>query len=134
MRLAIAAIEDFEMEAVDVKTAFLYPSLKEGEIIYMRRPAGLNDQDMDALVQLDKCIYGMGSASAYFYEPSDLTLKSFGCVPITEDDCVYVLELNGKLPDILKHVDDFGIMSKHQELIDFIKQKLSETYIITIKI
>ena len=37
-----------------------------------------------------------------------------------------------KLANILKHVDDFGIMSKHQELIDFIKQKLSETYIITI--
>ena len=98
----------------------------------MRRPAGLNDQDMDKLVQLDKCIYGMGAASAYFHEHSDNTLKSFGCVPIAEDDCVYTLEINGKIAYILKHVDDFGLMSKHQDLIDFIKQKLSETYTITI--
>ena len=130
--LSIAAIEDFHMESVDVKTAFLYPKLKEGEIIYMRRPAGLTDKHMPKIVQLDKCIYGMAAASAYFHEHSDHVLKSFGCVPIAEDDCVYVLEMDGEVAYILKHVDDFGLMSKSQHLIDYIKKKLSGTYKLTV--
>jgi len=44
MCLAIAAIEDIEMEAIDVKGAFLYSPLKPGEDIYMRRPPGLAGQ------------------------------------------------------------------------------------------
>ncbi len=69
-----------EIESIAVKSAFLYSNLKEGEIIYMRLPAGLTD-DMPEIVQLNKCIYGMPEASAYFHEHSDAALKSFGCIP-----------------------------------------------------
>ena len=126
--LAIAAIDDFEMESVDVKTAFLNSPLKEGEIIYMKRPPGLNDSHMPPVVQLLKCIYGMPQASAYFHAHSDNVLRSFGCFPIAQDDCVYKIEKDGHVAYVLKHVDDFGIMSKHQPLIDYIKLRLSESY------
>ena len=132
MMSAIAAIEDWEMESVDVKTAFLNAPLKPGEIIYMRRPAGLTDEHMPAIVRLKKCIYGMPQASAYFHEHSDKVLRSFNCNPIPEDYCLYKLEINGEIAFVLKHVDDFGIMSKHQHLIDFIKFKLSQSYQISI--
>jgi len=46
MALSIAAIEDFEMESVDVRAAFLHAPLKPGEVIYMKRPPGLNDFHM----------------------------------------------------------------------------------------
>ena len=134
MMLAIAAIEDWEMESVDVKTAFLNAPLNPGEIIYMRRPAGLTDEHMPSLVRLKKCIYGMPQASAYFHEHSDKVLRSFNCNPIPEDDCVYKLVINGETAFVLKHVDDFGIMSKHQHLIDFIKFKLSQSYQISINL
>ncbi len=134
MLLSIAAIENMEMESIDVKSAFLYSNLKEGEIIYMRRPAGLTDDDMPEFVQLNKCIYGMPEASAYFHEHSDAALKSFGCVPTPEDDCVYVLDYKGERAFISKHVDDFGLMSKSQQLIDYIKMKLSEIYTITVNL
>ena len=132
MLLSIAAIEDMEMESIDVKSAFLYSNLKDGEIIYMRRPAGLTDADMPEIVQLNKCIYGMPEASAYFHEHSDAALKSFGCIPTPEDDCVYVLDYKGERAYISKHVDDFGLMSKSQQLIDYIKRKLSDIYTITV--
>ncbi len=77
MLLSIAAIENMEMESIDVKSAFLYSNLKEGEIIYMRRPAGLTDAGMPEIVQLNIYIYGMPEASAYFHEHSDAALKSF---------------------------------------------------------
>ena len=132
MMLAIAGIEDWEMESVDVKTAFLNSPLKEGEIIYMRRPPGLGDTHMPEIVQLNKCIYGMPEASAYFHEHSDKVLRSFNCNPIPEDDCVYRLDLNGETAFVLKHVDDFGIMAKNKKLIDYIKFKLSQSYEISV--
>jgi len=130
--LAIAATEDMEMESVDVKAAFLNSPLKDDEIIYMRRPPGLNDSHMPKIVRLKKCIYGMKQASAYFHAHSDAVLKSFGCVPTEEDDCCYTLNHQGQTAIIIKHVDDFGLMSKSQSLLTFIKTKLSEAYEITV--
>ena len=48
---------DLHLESVDVKTAFLYLPLKPDEVIYMRRPAGLTDEDMPEIVQLTHCIF-----------------------------------------------------------------------------
>ena len=87
--LSIAAIEDYEMESIDVRAAFLNSPLKDGEDIYMRRPSGLTDEYMPKLVKLKKCIYGMKQASAYFHAHSDQTLRAFGCIPSPEDDCCY---------------------------------------------
>jgi len=132
MCLAIAAIEDMEMEAVDIKAAFLYSPLKPGEDIYMRRPPGLTDEHMPQIVKLRKCIYGMPQASAYFHEHSDKVLRSFGCIPTPEDDCCYTLTYKGHFAIINKHVDDFGLLSKSKWLLDYIKNKLREVYIITV--
>ncbi len=109
----------------------LYSPLKQHEKIYTRRPPGLSNEHMPAIVRLNKCIYGMPEASAYFHAHSDTVLKSFGCIPTPEDDCFYVLKYNNETAYILKHVDDFGIISKSQHLIDYIKSKLSEHYTIT---
>ena len=130
--LAIAATEDMEMESVDVKAAFLNSPLKDDEIIYMRRPPGLNDTHMPKIVRLKKCIYGMKQASAYFHDHSDKVLKSFGCIATEEDDCCYILNYKGHTALINKHVDDFGLMSKSKQLITYIKSKLSEVYEITV--
>jgi len=132
MCMSIAAIEDMEMECVDVKAAFLYPELKKGEEIYMRRPPGLTDAHMPAIVKIKKCLYGMPQASAYFHAHSDAVLRSFGCVPTPEDDCCYTLHYRGQFAIINKHVDDFGLMSKSKMILEFIKSKLAEVYEITI--
>jgi hypothetical protein len=115
-----------------MKAAFLNSPLKDEEIIYMRRPPGLDDSHMPKIVRLKKCIYGMKQASAYFHNHSDAVLKSFGCVPTEEDDCCYTLDYQGQKAIIIKHVDDFRLMSKSQQLLTYIKTKLSEAYEITV--
>ena len=92
----------------------------------MRRPAGLTDTHMPKIVQLKKCIYGMKQASAYFHAHSDDVLKSFGCIPTPEDDCVYTLKHEGQSIILTKFVDDFGLLSKSKELITYLKKKLAE--------
>jgi hypothetical protein len=126
--LAIAAELDMILESVDVKTAFLYPELKPDEIIYMRRPAGLTDADMPEVVQLTHCIYGLPSASAYFREHSDKTLKGIGFKPTISDPQVYTMSDNGDLIIVSTHVDDFGFASTSQTLIDKVKKQLAQTY------
>ena len=61
--IALFAEHDLEMESIDVKTAFLYLELDESEVIYMRRPKGLTDDDMPLIVRLRKCIYGLPQAA-----------------------------------------------------------------------
>jgi len=126
--LAIAAELDMILESVDVKTAFLYPELKPDEIIYMRRPAGLTDADMPEVVQLTHCIYGLPSASAYFREHSDKTLKGIGFKPTISDPQVYTMSDNGDFIIVSTHVDDFGFASTSQALIDKVKKQLAQTY------
>jgi hypothetical protein len=129
MILSIAAAEDMIIEAVDVKTAFLYPPLEPGELIYLRRPAGLTDAEMPSIIQLQKCVYGLPQASAYFRKHSDATLRAFGAVPTAEDDCVYTFDAPcGARVFISAHVDDFGIISKSQSAIDTVKRHLADTY------
>ena len=73
----------------------------------------------------------MKQASAYFHAHSDAVLKSIGCIPTPEDDCVYTLQHENESIIITKHVDDFGLLSKSKELITYVKNKLSEVYEIT---
>ena len=41
LMLSVAATDNMEIQSLDVKTAFLYGDIPEGQYIYMRRLAGL---------------------------------------------------------------------------------------------
>ena len=76
LMLSVAATEDMEIQSLDVKTAFLYGDVPEGQYIYMRRPAGLTDADMPAVIRLRKCLYGLPHAPATLRKHSDAVLRS----------------------------------------------------------
>lgn len=57
--LAVAAIKDFEIVQIDVKTAFLYGDLNE--IIFMEQPTGFND-GTNRVCRLNKSLYGLKQA------------------------------------------------------------------------
>ena len=76
----------------------------------MRRPAGLTDKNMPAVIRLLKCIYGLPHAPATFRNHSDSTLRSLGFTPTLSDPHLYVrLFAEGKKVYVVVHVDDFGI-------------------------
>ena len=108
--LSVAAAEDMEVASLDVKTAFLYGLIPLTQFIYMRRPAGLTDSDMPAVIRLRKCIYGLPHAPATFRNHSDATLRGFGFIPTVSDPRLYVRMLaDGTKAYVAVHVDDFGI-------------------------
>ena len=130
--LGIAAELDYEIECVDVKTAFLHSTLTPGEVVYLRRPVGLTDDDMPEIVELIKCIYGLPQASARFREHSDATLKSIGFTPLISDPCVYVMRTPaGETVFAAVHVDDIGLMGSSKAILASVKKDLSRTYTLT---
>jgi len=131
MILSIAAAKGYELESWDVSTAFLHPSLKPGEVVYLRRPKGLTDDDMPEVVQLDKCIYGLPQASAYFREHSDKALKSIGFKPTISDPCVYTMTRNDEFIIVCTHVDDFGAAGSSHAILQYVKSELSKVYPLT---
>ena len=108
LMLSVATAEDMEVASLDVKTAFLYGLIPITQFIYMRRPAGLTDADMPAIIRLQKCIYGLPHAPATFRQHNDATLRSFGFTPTVNDPRLYVrLLADGTKAFVAVHVDDF---------------------------
>jgi hypothetical protein len=60
--LALSALEDWEIEALDVKTAFLYGNLDEE--LYMEQPEGFIVKGQERKVyRLKKALYGLKQAA-----------------------------------------------------------------------
>ena len=89
--LAHAALLDWEIEAMDVKTAFLYGELKEE--IYMEQPEGFVVKGQEKKVcKLVKSIYGLKQAGPVWYElMADTLRRKLGFEQIHSDARVYIL-------------------------------------------
>ena len=127
--LSVAATDDMEIGCLDVKTAFLYGDVPDDQYIYMRRPAGLTDADMPAVVRLRKCLYGLPHAPATFRKHSDVTLRSFGFTPTVSDPRLYIRLLDdGTKAYVAVHVDDFGVAASTTALKEETMAAIQEVY------
>ena len=80
-----AETEDIDVASLDVKTAFLYGDAPGDHFFNMRRPSGLTDANMPAVIRLRKCLYGLPDAPATLRTYNDTTLRSYGSVPTMSD-------------------------------------------------
>ena len=92
--------------SIDVKTAFLYPPLPDSEVIFMRRPKGITDAQLPAIMRLRKCIYGLPQASRYFNDHLSATLLSNGFKRLISDPQIYIEVIDDKKVICSTHVDD----------------------------
>ena len=89
--LAHATLEDWEIEAMDIKTVYLYGELKEE--IYMAQPEGFIKSGQEHKVcKLVKSVYGLKQAGQVWYETISNTLqKKLGFHQLHSDAGVHVL-------------------------------------------
>jgi hypothetical protein len=129
---SVAATRDLDLVSHDIKTAFLYPSLKENEDIYLRRPTGATDDIMPPIVKLLKCLYGLPQASKYFDEHLSATLIKMGFSRCISDNQLFVLRRDEDFVYLLKHVDDCLLAGpKNSTLLRTVGEELAKTYTIT---
>ena len=89
MLIAIAAIHNFEIHQMDVKTAFLNGELDEE--IYMEQPEGFNVLGQTKKVcRLVKSLYGLKQAPKQWHEKFDSLMMSNGFKINECDRCVYM--------------------------------------------
>ena len=116
---SIVAREDYELEQLDVKTAFLHGDLEED--IYMEQPEGFVAPGKEQLVcKLKKSLYGLKQSSRQWYKKFDSFMLSQGFKRSNYDSCVYLKSVDGNLIYLLLYVDDMLIAAKNMEDISML--------------
>ena len=133
---AHAALEDWEIEAMDVKTAFLNGDLEEE--IYMEQPEGwIVSGKEDYVCLLKKAIYGLKQASRQWNKKIHESLVQQGYVRTYSDAGVYVYRRQGgnkhdsdpnEVSIIVLYVDDLLLMGTSRSQIDKVKKTLGKQY------
>lgn len=118
---ALAAAHDWEIHAMDVKTAFLYGTVEED--IYVEQPEGFEDGS-ERVCKLNKALYGLKQSPRIWYETLTTFLKSLGYSKIDADFSIFAKD--GTIVSI--YVDDLKITGSSMTDINFLKQALSKRF------
>jgi hypothetical protein len=102
----LAALENWIIESLDVKSAFLYGPLAEE--IYMEQPIGFFIKGKEHLVlRLLRAIYGLKQAARVWWIELDRSLKEFGFKRLYADAGIFVAQhSDGTLIFLLAYIDD----------------------------
>ena len=91
MTLSVARLAtlDYEIDTVDVTTAFLLSPIKEE--VYIKIPSGYSEYPVGSnkVLPLLKCLYGLKQAPMEWNYELDKYLVSIGFVPAISDPCIY---------------------------------------------
>ena len=128
--LALSAENDWELEGMDVKTAFLRSKLAKS--IYMDIPEGLKPVGKHSprlVCWLIKTIYGLKQAPRAWYGKIMTFFSEMGFYRSEEDHSLFVHE-NHRLI-ILLYVDDLVLAVATQEAIEWGKEELKKAFKMT---
>ncbi|GKB10958.1 retrotransposon protein, putative, ty1-copia subclass [Tanacetum coccineum] len=125
--LSLTACEDYELEQLDVKTAFLHGNLEE--TIYMRQPPGFEEGTGNKVCLLKKSLYGLKQSPRQWYKRFDVYMISNGFSRSNYDSCVYFKEFApGMYIYLLLYVDDMLIACKSKYGIENTKGLLQKEF------
>ena len=119
---ALAAQQDFELEQMDIKTAFLYGKLNES--IYMEQPKGYEDGS-DSVCALKRALYGLKQSPRVWYQTLSHFLHSLGFEHIDAD---YSLFKNSAGIIIAVYVDDLLIAGPSMTAISELKAAFTSRF------
>lgn len=123
--LALACILQWEVEVVDVDTAFLNAPLHEE--VYLRMPAGLQDGTA-RVYRLRKALYGLKQSPRTWEQELGRHLLKQGFQRCQTDSSLYVLYGEHGQALILVYVDDLLIVGENQKVIQEVKKLLSKGF------
>ena len=129
--LANAATQDWEIEHVNVKSAYLNMTPKE--TIYMKPPRGvLKPGEEGKVCCLVKGLYGLKQAGhGWYQEMSQVLVKDLGFTCSTVDHLVFFWHSSNKHTIIAVATDDMAVTSKQAEDITRFKANIQRYWEIT---
>ena len=118
--LSVAATFDFEVEQMDVKTAFLHRDLEEE--IYMKQPQGFTVKGKKELeCRLKNSLYGLKQSPRMWYQKFDTYIRGLGFTRSKEDHCVYFKLIGDCVIYLVLYVDDILLIGNEKEIIQDLK-------------
>jgi len=114
---ALAALENWHMTALDVKTAFLYGQLDEE--IYMGQPEGFKVKGQEFKVLRLRCaIYGLKQAFLAWWKELDKSVRKLGFKRLYADAGIFVCRhKDSTILIMLAYVDDILFMGPNKSLL-----------------
>ena len=128
--LALAARNDWEIQQMDVKDAYLNAPLDEE--IYIQQPDGFSQEGKELHVcLLQKSLYGLKQASRLWYERLREALVRFGFTRCQVEHCVFYKHKDGHLAIIVVAVDDLTLTASSVALMHATKAQLKTKFNMT---
>ena len=124
--LALAALEDLELESLDISTAYLNGSI-DAEV-YMKQPEGFEQRGSEWVCKLQKGLYGLKQGGRLWFEKLDSVLSSMGYIRIKSDPSIYVWSDAESRVIVPVFVDNLTIASKSKQRIASFKSDLSKHF------
>jgi hypothetical protein len=110
--LAMATQKDWEVQQVDIKSAYLHAEIKED--IYMRAPPGyLKAGEEGKVLKLKRCLYGLKQAGFKWSEELASVFLEMGFTCSQIDQAVYYVREVDRHMVMTMSVDDMAVTSKH---------------------
>jgi len=141
-QLNIAAVEDAEIAAYDIKGAFLITPIMIGQRIFVRlsgemvsywlelypdRADYLHD-DGCLYFELNKYIYGLPESPHEFNNLLDKRLRSIGLVPTRSDKCMYTMQTQDGRIIVSAHVDDMLVTTTSRKLRKWFEYEMEKHF------
>ena len=125
--LALSLLEDWYIEALDVKTAFLYGKLDEE--IYMHQPEGfkLKGQEYKVL-HLHLALYGLKKAALSWWRELETSMKRLGFGCTTSNAGMFFTRKEGQLVIAVVYVDDALFFGKNKEAVKRVKKTFMDIW------
>jgi hypothetical protein len=123
--LAVAANRKWDVQQLDIKTAFLHGDVDTK--VYMQQPAGFID-GAENVVVLGKSIYGLKQAPRIWYDTLNKSLTSMGFIPVSADSSFWVKDDGHNVTYICTVVDDMLVTSDDPALTASVVKKILSTF------
>ncbi|KAF0711079.1 hypothetical protein AaE_012274, partial [Aphanomyces astaci] len=125
--LTLGASLDYEIDAMDVITAFL-----NGEIdceVYVKHPPGFDTaKNRRDVFRVLRSVYGLKQAPRLWYQTLATYLRRQGYTQLVKDRCVFTKQMDGQAVYIGVYVDDLVIMAPSPDMMRTIKHGLSSRF------
>nr|GEY03556.1 hypothetical protein [Tanacetum cinerariifolium] len=103
--LAYVSFMDFTIYQIDVKSAFLYGTIKEE--VYVSQPPGFVDLEFpDRVYKAEKALYGLHQAPRAWYETLSTYLLDNGFRRVTIDKTLFIKKIKDDILLVQVYVDD----------------------------
>jgi hypothetical protein len=119
---------DYEIDNIDIKTAFLHAPLEEE--IYIKIPDGypVKKGQENMVLRLLKNLYGLKQAPYAWNKEIDEFLKSLGFKQLQSDRCIYIGNWKGETIYLLIFVDDIIIGTPNRTTMAEVKKRINDRF------